>query len=314
MLSEKNFSDKTYLLLKKDIEKLFDNKNNYVLNYEKFFKLYKFVQDITKPKKDLEIESSYREGTNAIVSCLLKSGVNEFDIFAGPLLDLDKTKSRIWGMVQGFKDNQSSSAKGSIRLTFISTENGYINLTQRSLEELLAFIISDKKASSYISGFDFSGNENVNNIDTISLTIKKLSNYNDKFYLQNGRKLKITVHAGENIADISPRAYLDYFDKLLSFPIDSIGHGVFLWIPDNFVDYSQKANKRRRELLKEVIAKNIELEICPTSNVLFSPLKSHKDIPFNLFNKIGLKYSINTDNMTILSTDIKTERKKSISS
>lgn len=92
-------------------------------------------------------------------------------------------------------------------------------------------------------------------------------------------------------------------------PIDSIGHGIFLWIPDKFINYSQKINKNRRQLLEKVVEKNIELEICPTSNVLFSPLKSYKDIPFNFFDKIGLRYSINTDNMTILSTDIKTEWK-----
>jgi len=97
---------------------------------------------------------------------------------------------------------------------------------------------------------------------------------------------------------------------LLNLPIDSIGHGVFLWIPDDSINYSKKVNKQRRELLKRVVEKNIELEICPTSNLLFSPLKSYRDIPFNFFNKIGLKYSVNTDNMTILSTDIKTEWEK----
>jgi len=154
---------------------------------------------------------------------------------------------------------------------------------------------------------DFSGNENVGNIDIISSAVDRLSSFNKKCHSQNNRELKISVHAGENFTNISPEKYLSYFDKLLKLPIDGIGHGVFLWVPDNFVNYSRKVNKRRDELLKRVIARNIELEICPTSNVLFSPLKSYKDIPLNYFNKIGLKYSINTDNMTILSTNIKTE-------
>lgn len=119
----------------------------------------------------------------------------------------------------------------------------------------------------------------------------------------------MSVHAGENFANISLEKYLSYFDKLLKLPINSIGHGIFLWVPDNFVNYSRKVNKCRRELLKKVIARGIELEICLTSNILFSPLKSYKDIPLNYFKKIGLKYSINTDNMTILSTNIKNEWK-----
>ncbi|MBP8591245.1 hypothetical protein KBI33_02105 [Candidatus Shapirobacteria bacterium] len=309
-LKEKDFSDKTYSLFKEEIKGLFDSKNNYARNYEKFFKLYKFIQKLTKPRENQKIEQVYREGTGAIISCLSGLKVSEIDIFAGPLLDLEKTKSRLQGMIQGFKDNQRLPVKGSIRLTFISTKNGYINLTQQSLEKLLDYLISNKKISDHISGFDFSGNEDVNNIDFISSTARRLSIFNKKFYSQNNRKLKISVHAGEDFVNISYKKYLDYFDKLLNLPIDSIGHGVFLWIPDDSINYSKKVNKQRRELLKKVVEKNIELEICPTSNLLFSPLKSYRDIPFNFFNKIGLKYSVNTDNMTILSTDIKTEWEK----
>lgn len=308
-IKRKNYSERTYLLFKKDIKMLFYDKNDHIYNYDRFFKLYKLIQNITKPKNDREIEPSYREGVNAIISSLSKSGVSKFDIFAGPLLNINKTKSRLQGMIQGIEDNEHLPIKGSIRLTFINTENGYINLSNRSLESLLELIISDNKMSSYISGFDFSGNENTNNINIISSTIKRLNAFDKKNFWQNGRKFKISVHAGENFINIPPENYLSYFNTLLDMPIDSIGHGIFLWIPDKFINYSQKTNKNRRQLLEKVVEKNIELEICPTSNVLFSPLKSYKDIPFNFFDKIGLRYSINTDNMTILSTDIKTEWK-----
>jgi adenosine deaminase len=312
-LKENDFSNKTYSLFKIGIKELFSDKNNYINNYKNFFKLYKLIQKISKPKKRGEIESNYRESTKAIVSCLSKYEINEFDIFAGPLLDLDKTKSRLWGMISGFEDMQNLSIKGSIRLTFNSIGSHYLNLTQKSLKKLLNFITYDKKVAGYISGFDFSGNEKVDNINIISSTINRLADFNKKTFLQSGKKLKISIHAGENIANISPENYLKFFDRLLNLPIDSIGHGTFLWIPDNFVNYSREINKHRQKLLKKIVEKKIELEICPTSNIIFSPLKSYKDIPFKFFNKIGLKYSINTDNMTILSTNIKTEWKNSIS-
>jgi len=212
-------------------------------------------------------------------------------------------------MIQGFKDNQHLPIKGSIRLTFINTKNGYINLSTKSLEELLDFIISNKEIADHISGFDFSGNEDVNNIDIISSTVNRLSDFNKNYYSQYKKRLKISVHAGENFTDIAPKKYLEFFDKLTDLPINKIGHGVFLWIPSNFLNYSQKVNEHRQRLLKKIAEKNIGLEICPTSNVLFSPLESYEDIPFGFFEKIGLKYSINTDNMTILSTNIQTETK-----
>jgi len=213
-------------------------------------------------------------------------------------------------MIQGFEDNKCLPIKGTIRLTFISTKNGYKNLNKESLEELLKFIISDKKVANYISGFDFSGNEKVSNIDIISFTVNRLFAFNKNFYSCYKRKLKISIHAGENFVDISPEEYLDYFERLLNLPIDSIGHGVFLWSPNKFTNYLQNIERGRKELLRKIIEKNIEIEICPTSNVLFSPLESCKDIPFNFFGKMGLKYSINTDNMAIFSTNIRAEYKK----
>lgn len=311
-LTKNDFSNETYSLLKRDVKRLFNDKNDYTHNYKTFFKLYKFIQNVTKPKKNEEIESCYRQGTKAIVSYLSTSGVANFDVFAGPFLDLEKTKLRIWGMVQGLKDNQYLLAKGLIRLTFISTKGGYVNLNKKSLEKLLKFIVSDNNIAHHISGFDFSGIENVNNINIISSTVERLFDFNKKYYSRYKKKFKISVHAGENFISISPEEYLAYFDKLLNLPIGCIGHGVFLWIPNRFARYSQKINKYRQELLKKVVEKNIELEICPTSNVLLSPLVSHRDIPFELFKDIGLKYSINTDNMTIFSTDIRTEYERTI--
>lgn len=311
---ENNFSNQTFSLFKEDIKKVFDDNSDYTFNYEIFFKLYKFIQNITKPKKDQEIKSSYRQGAGAMISYLSDSGVSSFDVFAGPLLDQEKTKLRLEGLIQGFKDNQRLPIKGLIRLTFISTKSGYINLSIKSLEKLLDFIISDKEIADYISGFDFSGNESTNNINTICSTVNRLFDFNKECYSRYKRRLKISVHAGENFIDISPEKYLEFFDKLTDLPIDSIGHGVFLWIPSNFLGYPQRVNEHRQRLLKKIIKRNIELEICPTSNVLFSPLGSYKDIPFNFFKEIDLKYSINTDNMAILSTNIKAEYKKSIGS
>lgn len=307
-INKKDYSDKTFHLFKRGIETLFYDKKDYIRNYDRFFKLYKFIQNITKPRSNKDIESSYREGTNAIISVLSKSKVNSFDIFAGPLLDPDKTKSRLLGMIQGIKDNRHLPIKGSIRLTFINN-SGYKNLSKSSLVQLLELIFNNGEIAKFISGFDFSGNENVNNIDIISSTVKKLADFSKKVFTQKGRSLEISVHAGEDLVNISPESYLSYFDRLLTLPISSIGHGIFLWIPDEFVNYSQRINKLRGQLLEKLVRNKMKLEICPTSNVTFSPLESYKDIPISLFDKIGLKYSINTDNMTILSTDIKTELK-----
>jgi hypothetical protein len=154
-LKERNFSNKTYALFKKDMKELFNSKNNYACNYRKFFEPHRFVQKATKPKKVRKLNQPIERGTTAIVSYLSKLKVSKVDIFAGPLLDLEKIESRLRGMVQGLRDNKNLSVKGSIRLTLISTKEGYKNLNQQLLEKLLDYLISDKKVSNYISGFDF---------------------------------------------------------------------------------------------------------------------------------------------------------------
>jgi hypothetical protein len=312
-IKSKDYSDETCHLFKKDIKMLFRDKKNYVRNYDSFFKLYKFIQNITKPRSDKDIEPSYKEGVNAIISALSKSEVSNFDIFAGPLLDPDITKSRLLGMIQGIKDNRHLRIEGSIRLTFINTNSGYKNLSKSSLVQLLELISNNGEIASHISGFDFSGNENVDNIDVISSTVKKLAGFSKKVFAQKGKSLKISVHAGEDFINISPESYLSYFDKLLDLPINSIGHGIFLWIPNELVNYSEKIDKLRGQLLEKLVKNKVELEICPTSNVTFSPLMSYKDIPIDLFDKIGLKYSINTDNMAVLSTNIEMENERVMS-
>lgn len=308
---KKDYSDQTYYLFKKDLKKIFSADYECALNYKKFFELYKVVQGITKPKNIQEVKPSYRQGTKALTLHLSELGVNSFDIFAGPLLDQEKTRLRLEGMIQGFEDSRRLPTKGSIRLTFISEQGQYKNLIPKALKDLLDLIISDKKTAKYVSGFDFSGDEDTNNINIISSTINRLSDFKKHYYSVHKRQLKISVHAGENFIDIPPEEYLDFFDKLINLPIDCVGHGVFLWIPNNLVNYSQKINKKRQDLLKKLVQKNIKLEICPTANVLFSPLKSYKDIPFCAFKSMGLKYSINTDNMTLLSTNIRSEYENS---
>ena len=298
--------DDLFLRFKNEIEQMLRIDDDYTQNYEHFFKLYQLFQSVTKPKGSKDIRSSYQAGMAAIISELVKTEVSSFDIFAGPLLDAAKTKSRILGMIQGIQDNKHL-IDGSVRLTFISSGDGYVNLNEQSLASLLELIANNRLIAKYVSGFDFSGRESVKNLDTISSVASQISSYNNTLASPNDRRLKVSVHAGEDLNDISPADYLRYFDQLLDLPINSIGHGIFLWIPDELVHYSPNMNRSRRKLLEKMAENGIELELCPTSNAVFSPLTSLEAIPIHQFKEIGLKYSINTDNMSILTTNIKAE-------
>ncbi len=87
--------------------------------------------------------------------------------------------------------------------------------------------------------------------------------------------LKIEIHAGEWVGPESVRDALDY-----GFP-NRIGHGVAL-----FQDHA---------LLDEVIARQIHVEMCPTSNVKTGSVATIAQHPIRQALDLGLNFSINTD-------------------
>lgn len=280
-------------------------------NYNNFFNLYNFIQILTKPKRTSEIRQLYKQGTSEIISCLSKKNINQAIIFAGPVMDLNSTYLRFKGMTDAFRQVQTDKYNYKIRLTFISKGDGsYSNLDKQSIEELLDLLIDHKEIAKYIDGFDFSGSECIKNLDLIVYTINRLNEFKKEFTYKYKSNLTISVHAGENFGNLTPTKHTYMFDTLLNLPIDNIGHGIFLWIPHKCINFSKNINKERFNLLMKAVKRGITFEICPTSNVLFSPLNSYQDIPINYFNDIGLKYTINSDNMTILNTDIYKETKK----
>jgi len=103
--------------------------------------------------------------------------------------------------------------------------------------------------------------------------------------------VKLTVHSGEALGAGSVRTALEN-------GADRIGHGVRSAEDENVVS-----------LLKE---KDIPLEICPTSNINTCVVQNVSELPIRNFMEQGIRVTINTDNMSVSSTDIKNELKKTV--
>ncbi len=109
-----------------------------------------------------------------------------------------------------------------------------------------------------------------------------------KTYCERAREigLKITSHAGEIEDYKSIREVIDYWDT------DRIGHGI------RCID--------NRELLDEVIEKQIHFEICPTANRIIGLCGSNYN-PIRDIIAAGVNFSVNTDDELVFNTDILTE-------
>jgi len=116
--------------------------------------------------------------------------------------------------------------------------------------------------------------------------IYKTEDFRELFEYAKEKKVPFTIHAGEADGRESIKSAID-FDAL------RIGHGVEIITEE--------------DLIKEVINKNILLEICPTSNIQTRVVDSYKNHPIKKLYDMNVPISINTDNRTVSNTTLKKE-------
>lgn len=102
----------------------------------------------------------------------------------------------------------------------------------------------------------------------------------------NRLNLPFTVHCGEAAGPESIQAVLPYNPR-------RIGHGVRCLENDDVVD--------------EIVKKGIVLELCPTSNLDTKIFDNVKEYPLKKLIDKGVKFSINTDNISVSRTNIEEE-------
>ncbi len=118
--------------------------------------------------------------------------------------------------------------------------------------------------------------------------VYKTHNYEEIFKYVRENNIPYTIHAGE--AD-GPES----IKLAIKFGAKRIGHGVRA-IED-------------KELLNTLIADEITLEVCPTSNIQTCICDSYKNHPIEKLYRMGVKTTINTDNMTVSNTTLEREYK-----
>ena len=113
--------------------------------------------------------------------------------------------------------------------------------------------------------------------------------YQELFMIAKDNHIPFTVHAGEAVGSESIK-------EAISFDAKRIGHGIKC-IEDD-------------ELINEIKAKNILLEICPTSNIQTKAVMDYHHHPiYNLYKK-GVLVCINTDNRTVSNISLTKEYQK----
>lgn len=98
--------------------------------------------------------------------------------------------------------------------------------------------------------------------------------------------IPLTIHSGEAAGSKSVSSALKY-------GAIRIGHGIRSIEDENVV--------------RELVERNVCLEICPKSNLDTKTISKYEDLPIREFIKQGVKVTINTDDMTVSNTTLKQE-------
>ncbi len=135
------------------------------------------------------------------------------------------------------------------------------------------------KYSSHVAAVDLAGAE--------ALFPNEL--FCDEISLARELGVPLTLHAGEasGCESVSSAVFMG---------ASRMGHGVRAYEDPHVM-----------EMLAE---KNIFLELCPTSNLNTAVFKSLEEYPLRIFLEKGVKFGINTDNMSVSSTNQRAEWKK----
>lgn len=112
------------------------------------------------------------------------------------------------------------------------------------------------------------------------------SDFEQLFRLAKERGVPYTIHAGE--AD-GPESVVN----ALNYGAKRIGHGV--------------RSVENADLMRRIASEGITLECCPTSNLNTCVFSDYSDFPYNTFFDNNIRFTLNTDNISVSNTNIKKE-------
>lgn len=298
---------KASILFSRNLTKVYSESSTE--NYLLFNKIYNYVKEILM-YDNLSSYQFYKNGMNSILENCLSIGISEVDIIAGVKNDMESTIERLDGMIDSINE-KSNRINSKIRITFIRDEEGkFRNLnTDCSLSQIFLLLNNYKSFSQHVSGFDISGVETYtsNSIKNLLTILDQIRDYNKYLRSKKRKVIPTSIHLGESFL-INYQELFSALDVILEYGITKICHGTILWIDNYFTD--PHMNIQRLQLLNKISRKRISFEICPTANLLLTPLKNLSNINFKLLNNMNIDFSINSDNMTIFNTNISSELKK----
>lgn len=252
------------------------------LPYQWFYAAYSQIQNAIHPSTSEPREARegfYERAFAAIIRSRQTEGVSGGSLFVSAGRSMDQLDLKLSAFERAMESTAMPDLHARITLprtsTYLSSQFGAIDLMGRR-------ILEGRLGYQYVKGIDISGDESampwteVRQLAADSVALRQVMH-------ERGREMTVSVHLGEDLCSIPIEDQLDRFSDMLQLRVDSIGHGVVLWIPEHCLEASSSRlagyELERRRLLAEVIKSDIVFELCPTTSLLTQPLQSPDDLP-----------------------------------
>lgn len=236
--------------------------------------LHECLERFDLPLKVLQTADAVERVSYEIVEDLSKLGIDYAEVRFAPQLSTNKgltqsevVEAAIKGVKRGMKD--FPSVKCGLILCCMRGEN----IQDKNIETIE---VAKKYLGDVVCAVDLAGAESLYPTEIFEPVFKKANEYN----------LPRTIHAGEAAGPDSIR-------KALSYGTKRLGHGV-----NAIYD---------KELVKELIDNEVTLEVCVTSNYQTKVVESIEEHPVKKLFDAGVRVTVNSDNMTVSSTNIHKE-------
>ena len=251
-----------------EIPEIFDKSGNYKWqNFDQFLTIYEIVTNIFLDEKNFEALVRH------VLDKQVKENVIYTEIFLGPHLWSDRPNDR-W---ERFLNIASKVADEYEKKYGMYTYFIIVCIRHLGPEKALeASRFASKVKDKNVVGFGMAGDETkFNTLDFMT-----------SFEFAKDSGLGTTTHAGEICGAKS-------VDEAIKLGVTRVGHGV--------------RSCESEETIKNLLEKNILLEVCPGSNIALGLYPSLDDHPINFLLNKDLPISISTDDPPFFSTSLSKE-------
>ena len=236
-----------------------------------------YLKRFDMPLELMQDKKSIARVTKELVCLLAEQGLAYAEIRFAPQLHLRKgltQRDAVEAVLKGRREGLSEHPEISIGIILCTMCVGTEDVNKK--ENLETVDIAPDYIGKGVVAIDLAGAEG----------IVPLRNFSYVFDRARELHVPFTCHAGDSQDAETVRDAMDFGAK-------RIGHGHHI-----FED---------RELCERAIKENVTFEICPTSNIQCQSRESYETHPAKAMLDMGMRVTINTDNMILSDIDLEKE-------